>query len=163
MRRKAPHKLDLGSLSLPERSTGIDYGLHPSQLAAVETHYRAVLLKHIQAWVRHAGTWPVKRWHSVFTAGLTGMLTLTCWPTGNVSCLGCAGTGYGALHQAYRKAVPSRSRSFQAASVPRSLSPPKCCAGTAACMDPPCLASAVMLQHSDLVAHHDGSCCTAIS
>ena len=44
MRRKAPHKLDLGSLSLPERSTGIDYGLH-RQLAAVETHYHAVLLK----------------------------------------------------------------------------------------------------------------------
>ena len=55
MRKKAPHEVDLGSLSLPERSSGIDYGMHPSQQDAVKTRYRAVLLKHMSAWVRHAG------------------------------------------------------------------------------------------------------------
>ena len=80
MRKKAPHEVDLGSLILPERSSGIDYGLPPSQLDAVDKHYRAVLIKHISAWVRHAGTWPVKRWRSLmFTADLTGVLTATCW------------------------------------------------------------------------------------
>ena len=69
-------------MSLLHRSSGITYGMHSSQLAVAQVHPCAIFLKHnASAWVRRASTCPVKRWRSVFTAGLTGMLTITCCAT----------------------------------------------------------------------------------
>ncbi len=76
VRPKAPHQLNLRSMSLLHGSSGLHYGMHPSQLAVAQVHHRAILFKHISAWVRHAGICPVKHLCPVFTAGLTSMLPL---------------------------------------------------------------------------------------
>ena len=81
MRRKAPHELDLGSLSLSERTSGIDYGLQLNQLDASGMQHRETLSKHVSAWGRHARIGPIKRQRSVFTAGLTSILALICSAT----------------------------------------------------------------------------------
>ena len=78
MRRKAPHELDLRSLSLAERTSGIDYG---NQLDASDMQYHETLSKHVSAWVRHACPCPIKRQCSVFTAGLASILPLICSAT----------------------------------------------------------------------------------
>ena len=49
---------------------------HASQLAVAQVHHRAILFKHISAWMRHAGICPMKHLCPVFTAGLTSMLPL---------------------------------------------------------------------------------------
>ena len=84
-------------------------------------------------------------------------------PLSDISCLVSAGTGHRALHQAYKIAVPYRSRSPQAAFVSRSFATPKCCTSTATYMVLPDIVAAVMLRHSDLVAQRYASCCSPIS